>query len=406
MAKKNVENVDNVEPTDEQIVGVEEYDDAVDEPHQEEEVEEKEKPEKKDKDAEKREKIDAVKSMEKTVYDSLKNKDYQNLMSNCYTEMDVNVQMVLDKISYGAIVEGKGGTGKTFRILNQCISALDDNEERVAYADSFTTPTALYVWLYENRDKDVLILDDCAGLMENAKILAMLKGALWHINDGQTRLLTYMTTKPPKDEYDEPLPRSFEINARIIIITNYLNEDSPHVKAVLSRVNKVVVEVPRTELLLILEQVIKRPYHKLDYAERNETLEYLRGKTDNKTEDLNIRTLLRMMDYRYWAKKNNMGEAWKPLSLKLLEKEPRMAMVEKLLNDPTFESEEERIDRYVELTGESRPTWYRWKKKVEKQLKLQKKMEEKNGTKPEGAIPTPTPIHEKKVEEPKVEEAT
>lgn len=310
----------------------------------------------------KNEKIKHIKGKENEVFKALRVSNYEGLVSNCYSELDVNTDMVIQGISYGFIAEGKGGTGKTFRTLNQCISALGDEE--VAYADSFTTPTALYVWLYENRDKKILILDDCAGMMDNNKILSMLKGALWHVNDGTTRIVNYMTTKPPKDEYDEPLPRSFEVEARIIIITNYLNEDNPHVKAILSRINKVVVEVPRKELLVILRQIIQKDYHSLSKEDKEEVLNYLESKTSNASEDLNIRTLLRMLNYKIWANNNKKGDAWQPLCLKLLQRDDRLALVEKILEDVTLTTENDRENKFIELTGDSRATYYRLKKKL------------------------------------------
>jgi len=316
----------------------------------------------------KNDKIRNIKDRENDVAKALRVDNYKGLVSNCYSELDVNTDMVIQNISYGFIAEGKGGTGKTFRILNKCISDL--GEDQVAYADSFTTPTALYVWIYENKDKKVLILDDCAGLMDNGKILAMLKGALWHVADGRTRIINYLTTKPPKDEYDEPLPRSFEVEARIIIITNYLNDDNPHVKAILSRVNKVVVEVPRKELLVILKQIIKKDYHSLSSFDKEEILTYLESKTSNASEDLNIRTLLRMLDYKIWANKNSKGDAWQPLCLKLLQRDDRLALVEKILDDPTLTTEIEREEQFIELTGDSRATYYRLKKKLSKRSKM------------------------------------
>lgn len=325
------------------------------------------------KDSEKRQKIDTIKAKESSVFEALKSGDYDNLVSDCYSELDTNLQMVTQKLSYGFICEGKGGTGKTFRILNKCKEELD--KEDYDYADSFTTPTALFVWMYENRDKEVLVLDDCAGLMDNGKILAMLKGALWHLPDGKTRLVTYMSTKPPKDEYDCPIPRSFVMNARIVIITNFLDDENAHVKAILSRVNKIVVEVPRSELLRILEIIIQKDYHGLSMVEKTEVLNYLEEKTSNMTEELNIRTLLRMMDYKLWANKNGKGKAWQPLCLKLLQKDDRIALVEEICADPTLLTEDDRLNKFIEKTGASRATYFRVKRMIKKKKEPEKKEE-------------------------------
>lgn len=310
-------------------------------------------------------KINVVREQEHEVLAAIakasKDIDIRSLMSDCYTEMDAATDMVCKGISYGAIIEGRGGTGKTFRIVNQCNKVC--KPENVAYTDSFTTPAAFYIWLYKNRDKAVLIIDDCAGFMNNPKILAFLKGALWHTNDGKTRVVNYMTTKPLKDEYDEMIPSTCEVEARLIIITNYLDDENPHVKAVISRVNHVRVDVPRKELLKILKQIVKQPYKTLDEDARLECLEYLETNTSSKTEDLNIRTLLLIMDFRIWAEQMSKGDQWKVLALKKLQTDDRLALVERLI-DEEFESEKEREEAFCDYTGESRSKYYRLHKRI------------------------------------------
>jgi len=341
------------------------------------------------KEQEKREKIRAVRQQENDVFKALadeKGHDYKSLVSNCYTEMDSNTDMVLKGISYGTIVEGRGGTGKTYRILNQCLR--ECGADNVAYTDSYTTPASFYVWLYKNRDKRVCIIDDCAGFMNNDKILAFLKGALWHTNDGKTRIVNYMTTKPLNDEYGEPIPSTCEVECRLIIITNWLDDEKPHVKAVLSRVNRIRVDVPYKELLSILEQVIKKEYKSLTDAERKQCLEFLMENTSKNTPELNIRTLLRVMDYREYAKQRNAGDLWRTLSLKLLERDDRLLLVEKIVEDKSFQSEAERFEAFAELTGESQATFYRLKKKLEKMLKERRERKEEAALNNDKAIKT------------------
>ena len=321
---------------------------------------------------EKHEKIHKVKEQENAVFSALAKRieDEKGLLalrSDAYTELDANVEMAIRGLSYGFIACGRGGVGKTYRILQTCIK--ECKKENVAYTDSYTTAGGFAVWLYTNRMKEVIVLDDVAGLLKNDKIVSMLKGALWHGSDGKTRVVNYMTTKPLQDEYGEPVPSMFEIDARIIIITNDVDDDNPHIKAILSRVNLVRVDIPYSELLLLLQQIIDKNEHKgLTKAERQESFTFMREKTSKKTENLNIRSLLRIMDYRAYAKVINGGELWKVLSSKLLQQNDRLLLVEKLMSEASYSSEEERIEKFIELTGESRPTWYRWKAKVKKML--------------------------------------
>jgi hypothetical protein len=190
-----------------------------------------------------------------------------------------------------------------------------------------------------------------------------------------------MTTKPLKDEYEDLVPNNFNVESRLIVITNELKEDNPHVKAVLTRVNKVEVEIPRPELLQILGQIIKKPdMYGLKLHERQEVLDYLTEKTTNQTEDLNIRTLLRMFQLRSLS--NDVPQySWKTLSLKLLNKDTNLALVEQILADDSFTSEDERIEKFAEKTGGSRATYFRLKKKIEAMKRIAKKSSESGNPK-------------------------
>lgn len=301
-----------------------------------------------------------VREEEHKVFSALKDEDYQALMSDVYTELDSYVDMCVKDISTGCLIEGAGGTGKTYRIVNKCLKS----DVEFAYTDSFTTPKAFYIWLYQNRDKDVLIIDDVAGFMNNDKILAFLKGALWAVNN--KRIVTYMTSSPIKDEFGDVLPNVCEVTANLVIITNFVNKKSPHVGAVLSRINYCKLEIPREELLRILRQIVKNEYDALSLDEREEVLQYLVDNTSDSTMDLNLRTLFKLYQFRVYSKQCFKPELWKNLALKMLQKDDRLVLVENLMRDENMKSEEERIKKFSELTGESKSTYYRLKKEIEK----------------------------------------
>lgn len=330
----------------------------------EEPLKKEEKEEKQTKEEMKKEKLMQLQEKERETFNSLRKVKYKSLVSNCYSEMDAYTEMVIDGISTGALIEGSGGTGKTYRVINKALSRCNgEDEDEMAYTDSYTTPQALYTWLYKNRDKKVLVVDDVAGFMNNDKVLAFLKGALWEVNG--KRLINYMTSKPIKDEFEDLVPNTFEMNAGIIIITNFVNKKNPHVQAVLTRINYCNVEIPRKELLEILGQIAQQGYKELSKQECAEIFYFLSEKTSESTVNLNIRSLFKMFQFKVYSKKCGNSELWKTLSLKMLQKDDRLVIVEALVKDESFASEAEREIEFYKLTGEKRATYYRLKKQLE-----------------------------------------
>lgn len=323
---------------------------------------------KKSKDELKHEELNHIRDEENRIFSALKNPDYEVLVSSCYTEMDAMTEMAIEGISYGALIEGSGGTGKSYRTLNMALNKL--GEGGVSYTDSFTTPQSLYCWFYKGirQQKKLFIVDDVAGFMNNDKILAFIKGFAWDING--KRLMHYMTTKPLQDDEGHMVPNVVDCSgASIIIITNKLNQKNPHIQAVLSRINYCYVDVPRDELLEILKKIIQKDYRTLKFYEREEVLNYLIDNTSNSTENLNIRTMFKMFQFKEYANRHHKGDIWKTLSLKLFKKDDALALVESLLKDDKFVTENERITEFMNLTKKSKATYYNLKE----QLNISKK---------------------------------
>ena len=305
-------------------------------------------------------KIRMVREREKEIFESMRNVKYQQLMSDCYSEMDSFVQMAIDGISTGALIEGAGGTGKTYRSINMAMKSCDEKD--FAYTDSYSTPASFYIWMYKNRDKKVLIVDDCAGFLNNGLILAFLKGALWEVNG--IRVVHYMTTKPLKDEEGEYVESAFEMKASIIIITNQLNKKNPHLLAVLSRINYCYVDIPRDELLRILQQIAKSSYHDLSLEERSEVLKFLEEKSKDCADNLNIRTLFKLFQFKEFCNKHDRGDFWMVLGMKLFKKDDKLVIIEKILADPSLKSEAERVNCFIRETSMSQPTYFRLKRQL------------------------------------------
>ena len=289
----------------------------------------------------------------------LKNVEIEDIDSSCYMEMDNYIGMVKTGSAYGAIIEGAGGTGKTYRV----ISHLQDVD--YVYTDSFTTPQALYCWMYKNKDKEVLVIDDVFGFADNPKVLAFLKGGLWHVGDSKNRIIHYMTSKPLQDSEGNFVPSAFVLGARMIIITNKLNRKNTHLQAILTRVNYCFVDIPFEELIRILEQVADKDYDGLSREERMEVFWFLKENLTPSTENLSIRTLIKCFQQKVYSNRINEPTLWKKLAMvSLLKKNPALVLVDELLHNDTILKEEDRIRLFCEKSGRSRATYYRLKEQL------------------------------------------
>lgn len=307
------------------------------------------------------EKLEELRKKEEETNSKLKQIQIQDIESACYMEMDTYIDMIKHGSSYGVIIEGDGGTGKTWRAMNHL------KEVQYSYTDSYTTPQALYIWLYHHRDEDVLVIDDCAGFMNNEKVLAFLKGGLWHVGENKNRIIHYMTPKPIRDANGQYVPSVFTLSAKLIIITNHLNIKNPHVLAVLSRVDYCKIVIDHDEMISIMGQIAERDYENLTYDERIEVFNYLKEKTTIATEHLNIRSLIKCFNRKIYSNAIGKPDFWKKLAeLSILKVNPAYVLIKELEEDKRFVLEEDRCTEFCKRTGLTRPTYFRYKKRLNK----------------------------------------
>jgi hypothetical protein len=125
-------------------------------------------------------------------------------------------KMVGKGIQPSLVITGSAGTGKTHLVKSTLAGmGLRESFEFVHFKGR-ATAAGLFVTLYENCDK-IIILDDCDSVFKDADAVNILKGAL---DSYDTRNISYITTKPLKDEFGAHLPRTFEFTGKIIFISN------------------------------------------------------------------------------------------------------------------------------------------------------------------------------------------
>lgn len=159
-------------------------------------------------------------------------------------------------------VSGAPGIGKTWNLSERLNKAHDDCEWTVQSISGKMTTLALYEVLYKNRfETSVLVLDDMDSVFESEDSMNMLKAAL----DSGKRNLSYMTSS--KYLIDAGIPNTFEMNGRVIFITNKnlavlaagASKMTPHYKAFMSRSVYVDLKIHNTyDIMIHIENVMRK----------------------------------------------------------------------------------------------------------------------------------------------------
>ena len=250
------------------------------------------------------------------------------------------------------IVFGKTGLGKTYSVIN----IAKDEKIDFVYRSGYTTPLALYRFLYENRDKAILF-DDLEGLFSNELAVALLKSALWEA-DGK-RIVCYETTA--KEIAD--IPKVFEFTGKIIILTNRINgKKDEHFKALLSRTTNFELIFTYDEMLKMGDEIIES---KGLTEEQKVVVKDIIKRNITPASEFNYRMLDRLIEFVKYDK-----ERAEKLFLYSFEQDERTSLVYSLMNG--YMSVSDQIKRFCEQTGSSRITYFRIKKYL-KSIKVSSK---------------------------------
>ena len=142
----------------------------------------------------------------------IEKRDPQQMFNN----LERLTKMVGKGIQPSLVITGSAGTGKTFLVKDTLTKmGLTESNEFVHFKGR-ATAAGLFVTLYDNCDK-IIVLDDCDSVFKDPDAVNMLKAAL---DSYDTRNISYITSKPLKDQFGTHLPRSFEFTGKIIFISN------------------------------------------------------------------------------------------------------------------------------------------------------------------------------------------
>jgi len=150
------------------------------------------------------------------------------------------------------------------------------------------TAAGLYITLYENSDK-IVILDDCDSVFKDDDAVNILKGAL---DSYDTRKISYITSRELKDSYQNPVPRQFEFTGRVIFISNI--PQSKIDDAIKSRSFVQDISMNTEQVFQRMEQLLKTIEPKIKAQHKMEALEIMKAlhaKYDG--VDVNLRSFIK-----------------------------------------------------------------------------------------------------------------
>lgn len=205
-----------------------------------------------------------------------------------FTNLRNLTRMVGKGIQPSLVVTGMAGMGKTHVVKDTLQQlGLRESVEFVHYKGR-ATAAGLYITLYENSDK-IVILDDCDSVFKDDDAVNILKGAL---DSYDTRYISYITSKELKDSYGNAVPRQFNFTGRIIFISNY--EQSRIDEAIKSRSFVQDISMSTEQVFLRMEQLINKIEPAIKKEHKVQALEMMKNINEKYDGvEINIRSLIK-----------------------------------------------------------------------------------------------------------------
>jgi len=177
-------------------------------------------------------------------------------------------------------------------------------------------------------------------LFDNDISKGILLSALWSATG--VRVVNYKSTSEKLDA-----PKSFVFNGKIIVICNDFPQELETLK---SRCLYYVVKFNYYQKIRIIYEICKVE------GIPKEIADFIKENTDPTTENLNFRLPIKI----YEIYKNHKD--WKKLAKGQLEENEIMRVIRELLEEDI--SQKKRVEKFIEKTGHSRATYYRYWKKL------------------------------------------
>lgn len=197
-------------------------------------------------------------------------------------------KMVGRGIQPSLVITGMAGVGKT-HLVKETLKQMGLRESyEFEHFKGKATAAGLFITLYQNSDK-IVVLDDCDSVFKDDDAVNILKAAL---DSYDVRKISYISTKPLKDEYGEPIPPHFEFTGKIIFISNL--PQSKLDAAIRSRSFVADITMNTTQMFQRMEQLMDSMERSIPVAAKQKALEIMKA-LDAKYAgiDVNLRSFIK-----------------------------------------------------------------------------------------------------------------
>jgi hypothetical protein len=196
--------------------------------------------------------------------------------------------MVGRGIQPSLVLTGMAGVGKT-HLVKETLKGMGLTESSdFVHFKGRTTAAGLYITLYNNSNK-IIVFDDCDSVFKDDDAVNILKAAL---DSYDTRQISYISTRPLKDEFGEPIPTRFEFTGKIIFISN-INQSKLD-EAIRSRSFVADISMNTEQMFLRMEQLMQTIESKIPMPAKQQALaimKALHAKYDG--VDINLRSFIK-----------------------------------------------------------------------------------------------------------------
>jgi len=197
-------------------------------------------------------------------------------------------KMVGRGIQPSLVITGMAGVGKT-HLVKETLKGMGLRESyEFVHFKGRSTAAGLFITLYQNSDK-VVVFDDCDSVFKDDDAVNILKAAL---DSYDTRKISYISSKPLKDEFGEPIPAHFEFTGKVIFISN-INQSKLD-EAIRSRSFVADISMNTTQMFTRMEQLMSTMETSIPLAAKQQALEIMKS-LDSKYRgiDINLRSFIK-----------------------------------------------------------------------------------------------------------------
>lgn len=242
---------------------------------------------------------------------------------------------------YSFIWLGNAGLGKTHTTIQE-LNKIGEKGKDWEILSGYATPLELYTFLYENKDK-IVVLDDIPSLFDNPISYHILLSILWNVS--KVRTVSYLSSSQKLK-----VPSKFDFRGKVIFLTNIMPKEAESLK---SRCLFYETKFSYADKIAVMQEIAK--IREIP----NEIIDYVVDNTDETTNNLNFRLLIKIYGLYKMDKTN-----WKQLADEQLNKDEYMSLVKTLTK--TINKVSEQVSKWTDETGMSRRSFFYYKKRMEK----------------------------------------